>query len=57
MGAWSVRLRPPGGKGPVGQGAMPSMESIDGNTDFGRIQRRNTHKIGKDNFNYYLFTQ
>jgi hypothetical protein len=41
----------------VGQGAMPSMESIDGSTDFGRIQRRNTHKVGKDNFNYYLFTQ
>lgn len=41
----------------VGKGALPPMETIDGNTDFGRIQRRNTHKVGKDNFNYYRFTQ
>jgi hypothetical protein len=41
----------------VGPGALPKMESIDGNTEFGRIQRRNKHKVGTDNFNYYRFTQ
>lgn len=37
--------------------ALPPLTTIDGNTDFGRIQRRNNHKVGLDNFNAYEFTQ
>lgn len=40
----------------IGAGAAPSLTTIDGNTEFGRIQRRLVHKVGKDNFNYYRFT-
>jgi hypothetical protein len=41
-----------------GGGPLPAVSSIDGNTDWGRIQRRSpanatAHKVGKDNFNYY----
>ncbi|MBI5260022.1 MAG: peptidoglycan-binding protein [Burkholderiales bacterium] len=39
------------------QGPLPPLTTIDGNTDFGRIQRRNAHKVGQDNFNAYEFTQ
>lgn len=41
----------------TGSGPLPSLTSIDGNTDWGRIVRKNVHKVGKDNFNYYRFTQ
>lgn len=40
----------------IGTGAAPALTTIDGNTDWGRIQRRTVHKVGKDNFNYYRFT-
>jgi hypothetical protein len=39
----------------IGTGAAPSLTTIDGNTDWGRIQRRTVHKVGRDNFNYYRF--
>ena len=39
-----------------GGGAMPSLTTIDGNLEWGRIQRRTTHKVGKDNFNHYQLT-
>lgn len=39
----------------IGSGKTPSMTSIDGNTDYGRIQRKETHKVGLDNFNHYEF--
>lgn len=41
----------------IGSGAAPGLTTIDGNTEWGRIQRRNTHRVGGDNFNYYRFTQ
>jgi hypothetical protein len=41
-----------------GGGPLPALSTIDGNTDWGRIERRSPtnpkgHKVGKDNFNYY----
>lgn len=41
-----------------GSGPLPSLSTIDGNTQWGRIERRSlpnpaAHKVGKDNFNYY----
>jgi hypothetical protein len=39
----------------IGTGAAPSLTTIDGNTDWGRIQRRTKHKVGQDNFNYYKY--
>lgn len=40
-----------------GPGNQPGLTTIDGNTDYGRIKRREDHRVGKDNFNYYVFTQ
>lgn len=40
-----------------GGGPLPPLTSIDGNTLYGRIQRRNKHQVGVDNFNAYEFTQ
>ena len=42
-------------------GASAGLTTIDGNQEWGRIQRRwssnaNAHRVGKDNFNYYSFT-
>jgi Putative peptidoglycan binding domain len=42
----------------VGGGMAPSMTTIDGNQDYGRILRvwssdAKAHRVGKDNFNYY----
>lgn len=39
-----------------GGGPTPSLTSIDGNQEFGRIMRRTSHRVGKDNFNYYSIT-
>lgn len=39
----------------IGSGALPRISSIDANTEFGRIQRRTSHKVGLDNFNAYEF--
>jgi hypothetical protein len=36
-----------------GSGPTPGLTTIDGNLTFGRIMRRQTHRVGKDNFNYY----
>jgi len=36
---------------------VPGLTTLDGNTDFGRVKRRSDHRVGKDNFNYYVFTQ
>ncbi len=36
-----------------GTGPTPVLSTIDGNQAFGRITRRNTHRVGTDNFNYY----
>lgn len=41
-----------------GTGPVPALSTIDGNTLWGRIERRSlpnpaVHKVGKDNFNYY----
>jgi len=40
-----------------GGGPVPGLTTIDGNTEFGRIRRRSDHRVGKDNFNHYEFTQ
>lgn len=40
-----------------GSPPAPGLTTLDGNTFFGRIVRRNEHRVGKDNFNYYVFTQ
>lgn len=37
-----------------GGGPKPSLTTIDGNLDWGRIQRRTTHRVGTDNFNHYV---
>lgn len=37
----------------VGQGAAPGLITLDGNLDWGQINRVNTHRVGLDNFNYY----
>lgn len=37
-----------------GSGPTPSLTSIDGNLEWGRIQRRTSHRVGTDNFNYYV---
>jgi Putative peptidoglycan binding domain len=39
-----------------GPGPVPGVTSIDGNQDWGRIERRTTHRVLKDNFNYYSIT-
>ena len=31
----------------------PPPTTIDGNLDWGRIQRRSSHRVGTDNFNHY----
>lgn len=41
-----------------GSGPLPSLSTIDGNLQWGRIERRSppnpaAHKVGKDNFNFY----
>lgn len=43
-------------QGVDGGGPVPPLTTIDGNTEFGRIQRRHKHRVGQDNFNYYKFT-
>lgn len=40
-----------------GSGPLPRLTTIDGNTEQGRIQRRDKHRVGTDNFNAYEFTQ
>jgi hypothetical protein len=40
----------------AGSGPAPGLTTIDGNQAFGRIMRRNSHRVGQDNFNYYSFT-
>lgn len=40
----------------TGSGPVPGMTSIDGNQDYGRIERRTSHRVLKDNFNYYSIT-
>jgi len=40
-----------------GSGLKPSLTTIDGNTEWGRIQRRNTHQVGLDQFNYYKYAR
>lgn len=40
-----------------GTGPAPKLTTIDGNTDYGRIQRHDKHRVGTDNFNAYEFTQ
>lgn len=40
-----------------GTGPVPKLTTIDGNTDFGRIERRDKHRVSTDNFNAYEFTQ
>lgn len=39
-----------------GNGPLPKLTTIDGNLTFGRIERRQVHQVGKDNFNYYKLT-
>lgn len=36
-----------------GSGPAPGLTTIDGNTEWGRIQRKTVHRVGKDNFNHY----